>query len=593
MSMAAKSSKWVGLVSSNPSRVVDALGLGPTSASNTIDLTNTHGDTLEDFVFAMDAVHQITESFTKETGARRQEWEGLVHAGVAEALCRSVCHLGALNDASQRTETMSSFYTPFLMLYFAAMGFREPMSAVDQRVLTAVRDNWPAMMARWWNDPQNTLRQDDAHEPERLVVARLLGHLLIHDPSVYSIIFDPNDHTVAVIARHWAHCRSPSVARSTVILLRSITFLSFSENVEEYLKDHERPTLPFLLSKIYAGCAKQPTPHYLIDIMASRLAQGDQQYAVEDLIFCHDLYVGFREIDNPAFAEALRKSEPYWRNVFKLMRQNNTTHQQVSSSVMNLAVKVVIQKPSDECAVAIRTWIAAGLFDMLDATMPDLVQTPGLSRAMVFLFTAIKEAAHDFPPDVLDLLKAQLPRQKTAGAAIKFANEKQDSTDAPPVGELEEDGGVPGPESPIWNNGLWQAIGWLHGLCLDRGTCTRRGCGNAGVSNCSACHKFMYCGSECQKLDWKEHKQLCKFAEPFVAAAFDSDAGKKPLTPAKAAQMGLIDKEHVTSSVESNTTGYLLPTSILVLALVVAASYFGVFDELGTWFNKRTDGIMS
>ncbi len=119
---------------------------------------------------------------------------------------------------------------------------------------------------------------------------------------------------------------------------------------------------------------------------------------------------------------------------------------------------------------------------------------------MVFLFTSIKEAAHDFPPDVLDLLKAQLPRQKAVGAVIKCDIEKQDVTNGKPFGEGLEGDDIPDPEDPMWNNGLWQALGWLHGLCLDRETCTRRSCGKKGVSYCSSCKKFMYCGSECQKL---------------------------------------------------------------------------------------------
>jgi len=45
--------------------------------------------------------------------------------------------------------------------------------------------------------------------------------------------------------------------------------------------------------------------------------------------------------------------------------------------------------------------------------------------------------------------------------------------------------------------------------------CTRDGCGNrerkpAEFKRCAACHKAWYCGQDCQKLDWKEHKGACK-----------------------------------------------------------------------------------
>jgi hypothetical protein len=36
------------------------------------------------------------------------------------------------------------------------------------------------------------------------------------------------------------------------------------------------------------------------------------------------------------------------------------------------------------------------------------------------------------------------------------------------------------------------------------------GCGNSeGLSWCGACHKVRYCGSTCQRADWKDHKKFC------------------------------------------------------------------------------------
>lgn len=39
--------------------------------------------------------------------------------------------------------------------------------------------------------------------------------------------------------------------------------------------------------------------------------------------------------------------------------------------------------------------------------------------------------------------------------------------------------------------------------------CARLGCCNAGKNKCSACLNELYCGGDCQKLDWKLHKQFC------------------------------------------------------------------------------------
>ncbi len=57
----------------------------------------------------MDAVRGVIESFSEETGARSEDWEDLVHAGVAEALCRNVHELqtSPLEDPSERAEVGS------------------------------------------------------------------------------------------------------------------------------------------------------------------------------------------------------------------------------------------------------------------------------------------------------------------------------------------------------------------------------------------------------------------------------------------------------------------------------------------------------
>mmetsp|Transcript_11679 Transcript_11679/g.11322 ORF Transcript_11679/g.11322 Transcript_11679/m.11322 type:complete len:469 (+) Transcript_11679:96-1502(+) len=41
--------------------------------------------------------------------------------------------------------------------------------------------------------------------------------------------------------------------------------------------------------------------------------------------------------------------------------------------------------------------------------------------------------------------------------------------------------------------------------------CARPNCHLQGKSSCSGCGREQYCGSECQKLDWKIHKSLCPF----------------------------------------------------------------------------------
>ncbi|KAF5384489.1 hypothetical protein D9757_006432 [Collybiopsis confluens] len=642
---AQKASKWAGLITKNPARVVAALKLGPLGPRHTT--RNEHGDSGEDFIFAMDAVKRVTEALGRAgpggSSEDRKKWEDLVNAGAVEALCRNVCELKADTMAE---DAMSSYYPPFVMLYFAAMGVRpnqgsesdiDSLPETDKRVLNVIKNNWREMMNRWWNEPQNTLKDSNEHEPERLVVSRLLGHLLIHDSSVYEIILDPSDNTLALISRHWAHSTTPTVARSTVVILRSILFFNFSSNVEEYLKSHEKPSSSAIVSKLYNGIGSDK-PEALLEVMSSRLALRESsgvresnggadevvEYAVQDLVFAHDLYVNL----DSAFGAALRQAEEYWKTALVLMLRTTeptsaspspdaASSMQLAQAVLNILLKMVLQKPDSEVAEVTQTWIRAGLFDVFDEKTGEMIRVPGVTRLLTFLFTSIKESAHNFPPELLSLLKNNLPRQRTVAAVMKYDMELQGVLDGAQnqgdgnaaaasklkrrtFGEGTAPDEIPDAQDPLWANGLWQAMGWLQGLCHSASSeiCMRRTCGKKVVSRCSSCKQVGYCGPECQKLDWKEHKQLCKWAVPYMNAV---SKGPNRITREKAAEMGLIGSggglngnETATKATTpmdqlKNILDYTTPA--IFLMFVVAGQYFGIFDDLWGWVNARLGGV--
>ncbi|KAJ3857727.1 hypothetical protein EV368DRAFT_77472 [Lentinula lateritia] len=640
-----KSSKWTKLVSQNPTRTVAALYIGPTGA------TNSHGDNGQDFIFAMDAVRRVAEELSRVTvqpsssgegsgGSLaegkdlRKDLEGLVNAGVVEALCRNVIELKGdtmADDVSARpneipdtvscAQAMSSFYPPFVILYFVVIGMsngdRDERSGnqrntVDRRALSAIMDNWEEMVDRWWKEPQNTLKQDATHEPERLLVSRLMGYLLLEDSSMYLKIFHPSSHTLSLISRHWVHCTSANIARLNLSILRSIIFFKFSENVEEYLKGHEKPPLDSLLDKIYTGIRApsvfsqsgelQTSAQYLLKTMSNRLALGDPSYAVEDLGFCHDVYVGLREFAASSsntselddFADALRNSEEYWRNTFALMHIKNPdksahTEKEVSIAVLNLALKLILQRPVPEVAQLLRNWIKMGLFGVLDETMEDLIRVPGATRLLTFFYTTIKESclSPSFPVDVLEAIKDEFPRQRAVGAVMRYETEQKGNQQSNTTQKNVNEDDIPDAEDPIWINGLWQAMGWLEGNCGDNRI------------NPVYTKKLWKEGClEMFLIDWKEHKSICKnnFAAPYMQTV---RAGTKRLTGGNAAKLGLMglgpnDSEFDTTDTSNANTvtvvdrlkglsDYMTPIAFLIL--VVAAQAFGIWDDLGRWIG--------
>ncbi|KAJ3865096.1 hypothetical protein EV359DRAFT_80802 [Lentinula novae-zelandiae] len=621
-----KSSKWTKLVSQNPTRTVAALYIGPTGA------TNSHGDNGQDFIFAMDAVRRVAEELSRVTvqpsssgegsgGSLgegkdlRKDLEGLVNAGVVEALCRNVIEL---KGDTMADDAMSSFYPPFVILYFVVIGMNNgdrdehsghQRSTVDKRAMSAIMDNWEEMVDRWWKEPQNTLKQDATHEPERLLVSRLMGYLLLEDSSMK--IFHSSSHTLSLISRHWVHCTSANIARLNLSILRSIIFFKFSQNVEEYLKEHDKPPLDSLLDKIYTGIRApsvssqsgelQTSAQYLLQTMSNRLALGDPSYAVEDLGFCHDVYVGLREFAASSlntselddFADALRNSEAYWRNAFALMHikspdKSTHTEKEVSVAVLNLALKLILQRPVPEVAQLMRTWIKTGLFGVLDETMEELIRVPGATRLLTFFYTTIKESclSPSFPVNVLEALKDEFPRQRAVSAVMRYETEQKENQQNSTTEKNANEDDIPDAEDPIWINGLWQAMGWLEGVC-HRDHPEHEGA--QGIEN----RLVVPTGS----LDWKEHKSICKnnFAAPYMQTV---RAGTKRLTEGNAAKLGLIGLGPNDSEFDSDTSNakkvtvvdrlkglsdYMTPIAFLIL--VVAAQAFGIWDDLGRWIG--------
>jgi hypothetical protein len=49
----------------------------------------------------------------------------------------------------------------------------------------------------------------------------------------------------------------------------------------------------------------------------------------------------------------------------------------------------------------------------------------------------------------------------------------------------------------------------IHAKLAHRLQCSSFGCDGLGTKKCSQCMVARYCGPECQRLNWKVHKQVC------------------------------------------------------------------------------------
>src|SRR5277367_5405218 len=60
--------------------------------------------------------------------------------------------------------------------------------------------------------------------------------------------------------------------------------------------------------------------------------------------------------------------------------------------------------------------------------------------------------------------------------------------------------------------------------------CSNEGCDKPGISKCSGCLNVLYCSRECQKADWRNHKQTCVVSTNcFIIRAKPKSADLSPL----------------------------------------------------------------
>jgi hypothetical protein len=64
--------------------------------------------------------------------------------------------------------------------------------------------------------------------------------------------------------------------------------------------------------------------------------------------------------------------------------------------------------------------------------------------------------------------------------------------------------------------------------------CSKEGCDKPGVSKCSGCLKVQYCSRECQKGDWRNHKQTCVVSANCFIIHAEPQSADHPLDNIKA-----------------------------------------------------------
>ncbi|KDR75038.1 hypothetical protein GALMADRAFT_211363 [Galerina marginata CBS 339.88] len=520
--------QWKELARSNPGRVARVLVLQP-------GVTTREGDNQGDIYPALAAVMEISKK--RLQGVENKAWENLVSGGLADALCQNVCEMVVFIRTlpnmpphlleKLKNEARSPYCTPLEILCHAAIMFRDPPTKTDKQVIAALRKNWSEMMERIWNEPESTLRPEDSHVIERMIVAQLVSRIVVTDPSFSSILSKPSDLTVQIIARHWKYAQRPADTAFTATTLYELLDLNHG--------DASGSAKSKIISRILVGVEstasilKQEQAKALIVTFAEHLVRLSGSSAIDELGFLKGIILAGKNIE-PEIIKTIFKATPLWNALFRLLKksakptpakdqgpgtqEDPTTDKRhrllIILNIVTLSASVLHHASlyfPKECESLVRIWANENLFGALEETIQLSVAMPGMTMQLGWLASLTDTTVKAGPPSLSRFLGAQFPRWRLLGTLIKHDIERQQITGPPSISERDE---VPPADSNVWDHGVWQCFGSLQARCMDETLCSKRGCENevTGTFFCQ-CEFAKYCSKTCQTKDAKDHRHAC------------------------------------------------------------------------------------
>lgn len=114
---------------------------------------------------------------------------------------------------------------------------------------------------------------------------------------------------------------------------------------------------------------------------------------------------------------------------------------------------------------------------------------------------------------VVPILRSELPRPRM----LRALSEKAFNADGrpripidPDCGrKIKLDAGDTIIDDTVLDLTLWKTLHSLQEVCAAERTCARRTCNKRALEACEYCKAIQYCGPDCQKKDWKDHRYTC------------------------------------------------------------------------------------
>ncbi|KAH9830368.1 uncharacterized protein C8Q71DRAFT_862658 [Rhodofomes roseus] len=519
-----QAAKWDDIARTDPERVCETLDVGFETKT-----TNRWGDSAQDVYPCYEATGKLAREGTAE-------WHRLLDVGVAEKLCDGVLQarvyvppLPGMSEERQREamrQVRSGHFVALDAICHAVCSVSKTPNESERKFLRTLKQRWPEMMKHLWDSPQNALRPESSHAIERAVVAKIVARLTHADPSVMSMIDADFDMTLPLLTRYFIHATEE---RDTLYLLECITCLTTPIVDKDLIKHRKLHPLPKTwLSRMMGGSTP---PRKIFDRCGVHLTQTMKKE--EDARMIMDFIITLLQLVNdqgPEFANDLRQSASLWTNMFIFMRRAaerkiepgdkaaGARAKRAAANVIGLTANWMhscfFQSP-DQLKVFVELCIRADFFNALDATVPRVVATEGVTQQLTRIIFCL-DSLLSKDPSTSPLFKGQLPRPRTFHALLihAYIDPRTRSLRTPSefvrTGQVRRDAkGLPAVGSNFFDESCWQMWHALEKRVKSGGVCARRVCDERATARCSKCGQAQYCGQDCQKKDWKEHKIMC------------------------------------------------------------------------------------
>jgi len=228
---------------------------------------------------------------------------------------------------------------------------------------------------------------------------------------------------------------------------------------------------------------------------------------------------------------------PLWSSLFEASSRTidkhvtaafiDTPHFHISALAFNL---VRSRASSEEAKALSELWVSTGVFDALETAFEEALRYGTENEQIHFCRHAMNIYHAIFfgrERNVLfaTLISQQLPRPRTIRRLWDLSLRLSSK----------------GTNNVVWSHAARVIVLSLEQTYFLPSQCTRRGCEKKATARCPHC-KAGYCGRDCQKPDWKDHKLVCGVKmdmEPAIRdEAFRLIAGDAALAQRRA-EMGL------------------------------------------------------